>query len=266
MNNFASNRLRKTYIARLAFWYLDDLLSVCRRPLDFREFIPAVPLWADGLPLGLSHQDYQQRIVRAWCGLLRPTTSKAALDWAHWTIDIFHRKENKLVDQILDYSEKPMFSPLTALNLLASDVLASGPCSDGDLENRLSEFPLLEHASLYWGRNPESPNTEDWSPALCHSALDFLLDDAKRQPSLQVVVYLNSKCGEELKDTPLFGISIDSSPLHLAAAFGLRRIVGHLIWKNYKPSSKDTNGNTPLSLANRAYSRILEGKKLSSTH
>ena len=258
---FRKQSLAETYIARLALWYLDDLSSVCRRLLDFKEFIHAVTLWADGLPLGLNHQDYQQRILKACCGLLRPATDKTALEWAHWTIGIFHRKENKFLDQILDYSEKRMFSPTTALKLLASNILASGPCSDGDIENRLSDFPLLEYASLYWGWSPKSPDTEDWSVILCHSALEFLLNDAKRRASLQVVVYLNSKRGKELKDTPLFGISIDSSPLHLAAAFGLQRIVAHLISKNYDPSSKDTNGNTPLSLANRTCSRAQNSRR-----
>jgi hypothetical protein len=245
----------ETYIARLALWYLDDLSLFCKRPLDFKEFTHVLTLWADGLPFGLSHEEYQQRILKACCGLLRPTTKNSSLEWAHWTIGTYHREKKQLVDRIMDYSEKPMFSPTTALKLLTSDLLASGPCSHSDLETRLSDLPLLEYVSLYWGWSPESPEAQDWSTTLCRSALEFLLDEAKRQASLQVVVYLNSRRGKELKVTPLFGIAIDSSPLHLAAAFGLHRIVGHLIHKNYNPRSKDANGNTPLSLASRAHSR-----------
>lgn len=73
--------------------------------------------------------------------------------------------------------------------------------------------------------------------------MELLHHEQKRKSFLQIAIYLDEG------DSPLHGIALHSSPLHIAAAFRLSGIIPKLLWENHQPLARDSKGNSALSLA-----------------
>jgi ankyrin repeat protein len=114
----------------------------------------------------------------------------------------------------------------------------SGSCARNELKKRLRLNPLYDYAARNWAYYASSESTE-----VEELILDFLQNDAAVSASGQAAVIAREYLGydnwvpKEMRGT------------HLAAYFGLEKVMKNLLRKGHHPDSKDSFNYTPLSWA-----------------
>ncbi|KAJ5669155.1 hypothetical protein N7462_010225 [Penicillium macrosclerotiorum] len=131
----------------------------------------------------------------------------------------------------------------TCLTYLLFDPFQSGPCSGpsepADFDERLAKYPLLKYASEYWGVHLlQSPQE-----ALFDQARTLLTDPTRFASISQALWYVDEE------DSASWTGKEGSTPLHLAAHFGLNRLAIELLQNGIDPNTRDINGVTPLAIA-----------------
>ena len=132
---------------------------------------------------------------------------------------------------------------LTCITYLSFSTFSKGCCdSDEEMEKRLQEYPLLSYAAQYWGDHArESPNNE-----INSKALQFLNHDTQLSSSVQAM---------NIPEYHYEGYSQwfprNSTGLHIAASFGLSKIVGLLLENGAEVAARTKGGGTVLSEAAR---------------
>lgn len=129
---------------------------------------------------------------------------------------------------------------MTCLTYLSFNTFETGPCdTDEKIVVRLQQNIFLDDAAKNWGHHGRRASSEETVHEL---AMKFLANDIKIACCAQV---LNSSersyCASRVARS-LTGI-------HLAAYFGLEKIIINLLTVGFSPDPKDEHGRTPLSWA-----------------
>lgn len=137
-----------------------------------------------------------------------------------------------------DGEEVLTYDCLTYLSFKAFDEGAyNGSEEISHLSKRHDSYPLLEYTCSYWGIHAsQAEQTED----LTRRVTDFLADEKHLAMAVQIMWYSRSS-GWDVKS----GVQ----PLHLAAYFGLERVVFNLLREGGVVDCKDTLQTTPLMYA-----------------
>lgn len=131
----------------------------------------------------------------------------------------------------------------TCLTYLLFDVFDAGPCT-GETEavefvQRDRDFPLLGYASLWWGRF--AYHVED--AELAEMAREFLNRKPHVDASVQALWYTDTT------DAVTWDAKTGATALHLAAYFGLTRLVADLLEESPDVDAQDSLGNTAMMYA-----------------
>ena len=129
---------------------------------------------------------------------------------------------------------------------LSLDCFGEGPCADNKtLKRRFKKYPFLRYATLNWGNHARGPPEDSCKDLI----LRFLSDDGKRASAQQA----SSVRGIEPSTAAFIRWSQEYrsnvSMLSTASAFGLLKIVKHLIQEGHNVESADNTGTTALSWA-----------------
>ena len=128
------------------------------------------------------------------------------------------------------------------LSYLSFDDFASAVCkTEKSLDNRLQKYPFLDYAALHWGDHVRSGNKDEM---IQNMAFGFLTDHAKVASAYQVLA-ASKRDYDGFIQWPQ---SLDSG-VHLAAYFGLNRVIELFRDDGIDLEVKDENGQTPLSWA-----------------
>ena len=131
----------------------------------------------------------------------------------------------------------------TCLSYLQFDPFSQGACTgpseSADFDARLEQYPFLKYAAEFWGWHLlQTPQD-----GFFDSARKLLTDPAYFSTVSQALWYVDDQ------DSASWAGKDGSTPLHLAAHFGLNKFVVELLESGSDPNTRDVNGVTPLSLA-----------------
>lgn len=122
---------------------------------------------------------------------------------------------------------------------LAFDTFREGLCeSDKDFESRLRNYPLYHYAAQHWGNH-----LRGISSLPENEILSFLTDQAKVAFASQVMQVFEENSPQQDYSQR---VTRQVTGLHLAASFGLKSVIKMLLAGGQKPTSKDSEGLTPL--------------------
>jgi ankyrin repeat protein len=158
------------------------------------------------------------------------------------TVRLVHRTAQEYFEQILAarFPRAQINITSTCLTYLSFDAMYAENCPGNELKDQLERYPLTAYAVQWWGEHargePEVPLKE--------SIISFLKNDSK-----VVVWYRISNYLRRAYDSPLPSLS-QVVGLHIAARFGLSRVVGSLISAS-DVNARDSSGETPLHWAAR---------------
>jgi hypothetical protein len=125
---------------------------------------------------------------------------------------------------------------ITCVTYLSFDAFKTGSCpSDEEFETQLLLNPLHDHAARNWGYHARAALTE-----VQQLILDFLDSAAKVSTSSQAMMVFRSKSGYSQR------VAEQITGVHLAAYFGLRKVIIALLKNGHDPDVKDTDRRTPV--------------------
>lgn len=140
------------------------------------------------------------------------------------------------------------------LTYLSYRVFETGPYSGQSgkeaLEQKMESYPLLDYSASYWGFHAAKAQP---FPGLVDQILDFLRSKAKLDSSVQVMWQSDSP------DLISWDVKTAVHPLHLAAFFGLEKVVTHLLRRNDFVDCRDSLSTTPLMYAaSRGHVKVVQ--------
>lgn len=211
-------------------------ISFTLRPLTVIELRQALAVELGSKEFDKSSLPALTRLVSVCAGLVAVDRQRQVIRLVHETTQqYFERNRLKLFPAAQQEISK------ICLTYLYFDVLAKGPClTDEEMESRLHELPFFDYAARHWGDHVRE--SEDKS--VQSLTLQLLGDDAKLMSFVQRWHRPAIQGGKYSQRYPkrLLGI-------HVAAAFGLERIILELLNNGADVDSGDETGWTPLTWA-----------------
>ncbi|KAH6844808.1 hypothetical protein B0I37DRAFT_312184, partial [Chaetomium sp. MPI-CAGE-AT-0009] len=208
---------------------------VCaKRQLTLSELRHALALEVGDPQLDLDNLPLPQDIVSVCAGLVTVDQGSGIISLVHYTTqEYFERTRNQWFPTADDDMAK------ACTTYLSFDVFQRGPClTDTDFEERLQTYPLYDYAAHFWGHHAREAASED--PLI----LEFSQSEAKTEASSQALLAIKDcRCSWSIRD-----IAARMGGLHLAAYFGLEKLVPALIGK-FGVDPEDGDKRTPLSWA-----------------
>lgn len=207
-----------------------------RRPLRVDELLQALSveegdteLYEDALP------DIEF-VLDSCAGLIRADLNDCSVGLVHHTLREYLQQHP---GKILKHPDTAMAR--VCLTYLAFDEFETGPCSDGEsLDRRLRKYRFLRYASLYWGHHFQKDQSDNEMDLL----RELLRDPMKLASLVQVSHAIGDRRGQWYDNFPK-----QVTPLHVAAHWGLDKVVAMLLQGNVDVDSQDSEGTTALQLA-----------------
>ena len=213
-------------------------LAYALRPLTFAEIQHALAVEPGEAEFGEDAAPDEDFLVPICAGLVTIDKESSIVRLVHYTTQEYFERT-----QASQFSQARVMIAMTCLTYVSFDVFADGHClSDENTQVRMREYPLLEYASRHWGDHACS-NPEE---AIEERTLEFLGNEFKLACSVQMMHLSGYHHPEYSQSFPR-----NVKGLHVAASFGLSRIVRRLLEREDVNSTdvKVSNGRTPLSLA-----------------
>ncbi|KAG5809640.1 hypothetical protein H9Q74_005480 [Fusarium xylarioides] len=211
-------------------------ISIARRPLTTSELRHALAVELDETELDECNLPELEDML-SYCEGLVVVDEKSNI------ISLVHYTTQEYLDQVrhkwLPDSHKEV--ALSSLAYLSYDDFAVGACErDSAFEHRLHKHILLDYCAKNWGDHVRDAIEEEVDKA----ALEFLEDDRKIASAVQVRMvagYHFQGCSAK--------VPVKIGAVHIAAQFGLTKIVSQLLDGGAEADVKDDFGRTPLSYA-----------------
>ncbi|KAL4887806.1 ankyrin repeat-containing domain protein [Aspergillus ambiguus] len=193
-----------------------SFIFCARRPLTVDELCHALAveegdseLYEDALPAS-------EILVGSSAGLIRVDNKSKVIGLAHHTLQEYLEKHPAAL-----LPDPDTVVAKACLTYLSFDEFETGPSTDGDvLERRLQVYQLFDYASRYWGYHVRKQ-----TPELVNLVLQYVESEPKLSSSVQ------------------FGA------LHIAAYWGLEKIIDLVLQAGVDINTPDSNGNTALHIA-----------------
>lgn len=211
-------------------------ISHARRPLTTIELRQALAVELDETEIDEGNLHEMEEIVSFCEGLV-------IVDEKSDIISLVHYTAQEYLDRVSDIW---MLNPHkeiahVCLAYLSFNEFSSGSCNnDSDFEDRLSKNALLGYCANNWGNHVRDADDEDVDEA----ALEFLGNSLRIASAVQV--HMVSKYHRPGYSTR---VPTRISAVHLAAQFGLSKIIACLVASGWNPDAKDDFGRSPLSYA-----------------
>ncbi|KAF5988695.1 ankyrin protein [Fusarium bulbicola] len=211
-------------------------ISIARRPLTTSELRHALAIEPDETELDECNLPELEDMLSFCEGLV-------VVDEKSNIISLVHYTTQEYLDQVrhkwLPNSHKEV--ALSSLAYLSYDDFAAGACeSDSAFEHRLHKHVLLDYCAKNWGDHVRDAIDEEVNEA----ALEFLEDDQRIASAVQVRMVAGYHFQGYSAKVP-----VKIGAVHIAAQFGLTKIVSQLLDSGAEADVKDDFGRTPLSYA-----------------
>ncbi|KAF5547833.1 ankyrin repeat [Fusarium napiforme] len=209
-------------------------ISIARRPLTTSELRHALAIELDETELDECNLPELEDMLSYCEGLV-------VIDEKSNIISLVRYMTQEYLDQVrykwLPDSHKEV--ALSALAYLSYGDFAAGACqSDNAFENRLHKHILLDYCAKNWGDHVRDAVNEEVDEA----ALEFLEDDQRIDSAVQVPMVAGYHFQGYSTKVP-----VKIGAVHIAAQFGLTKIVSQLLGDGAEADVKDVFGRTPLS-------------------
>ena len=172
-------------------------------------------------------------------GLIRIDERSGTAGLVHYTLqEYLDRNREKL------FPDHEVEIARACLTYLSFDAFATGPCNNGEeLHQRLQEYEFLDYASHNWGYHMADNQLHE---KVLGVLLKFL-NDEKRLSSFVQILHVSARRTKDWYECfpQHFG------PLHVAAYWGLDKIIVVLSAESTGIDSQDSYGVTALHLASR---------------
>ena len=212
-------------------------ITCAKRPLTSSELQHTLGVEVGESVLDEDNFPQVEDIVSVCSGLVTVDEKITSFDWS--TIrhrnDLSEHKKKRFPDA------ETMIA-MACITYLSFNIYPKGPClTDNEFEGRLQISKLYDYAAHNWGHHARV------APSTCTRVLDFLQQKEKVEASIQTLfsetVWKKSKT--------LFGWKSPEgmTSLHLAAYFGIKKVVTALLQQAVDVDIKCENGKTPLSWA-----------------
>ncbi|KAH0538579.1 hypothetical protein FGG08_004829 [Glutinoglossum americanum] len=206
------------------------------RPLTVKEIQHALAVEPNDTCLGEDGLTDEAILVSVCAGIVTIQRESGTIGLVHYTTqEYFKRKGSEL------FPGAQMEIARTCLTYLSFDEFGNGPCpSDGEMEIRLQEYPLLRYAAQHWADHARGGAEH----TIKDLALKFLEQEFKMSSSIQVIWIPEYKYVGYTGNFPsrLFGLWVGSF-------FGLKEIVVLLLERGADVEAKDGYGCTSLHWA-----------------
>ncbi|CCT73748.1 related to ankyrin [Fusarium fujikuroi IMI 58289] len=211
-------------------------ISIARRPLTTSELRHALAIEPDETELDECNLPELEDMLSFCEGLVVADEKSNIISLVHYTTQEY-------LDQVrhkwLPNSHKEV--ALNSLAYLSYDDFAAGACeSDSAFEHRLHKHVLLDYCAKNWGDHVRDAIDEEVNEA----ALEFLEDDRRIASAVQVRMVAGYHFQGYSAKVP-----VKIGAVHIAAQFGLTKIVSQLLDDDAEADVKDDFGRTPLPYA-----------------
>ncbi|KAH0551528.1 hypothetical protein GP486_007254, partial [Trichoglossum hirsutum] len=154
------------------------------------------------------------------------------------TVRLVHYTTQKYFEQMSVFRNADRDIMVTCVTYLLFDTFATGLCpTDEEFEVRLQLNPLYDYAARNWGYHALTVSTED------QLILSLLESEAKMSACSQAL--MASRGYHDYSQR----VPIRMTGVHVAAYFGLVRMIKGLLKNGYNPDLQDSYRRTPLSWA-----------------
>ncbi|KAK3994869.1 ankyrin repeat-containing domain protein [Cladorrhinum sp. PSN332] len=217
-----------------------------RRPLSMEELLHALSVEAGDNDLDETALPHIQFLLSGSVGLIRLDMANGNVSLVHHTLQEYLEAHT---DKLLSQPEAEMAR--TCLRYLTFNELQSGPCVDGEsLDQRLQKYRFFGYASHYWGSHFKIHQNDEDMDLL----QNFLQDSEKLSSSIQALHIPRRRMNMWFDRFPK-----QVSPLHVAAYWGLDKVVAIVLGENININSQDSHGATALQLAaKRGHIRVVQ--------
>ncbi|KAF4416310.1 hypothetical protein FACUT_12671 [Fusarium acutatum] len=211
-------------------------ISIARRPLTTSELRHALAIELDETELDECNLPVLEDMLSYCEGLVVVDEKSNIISLVHYTTqEYLHQVRHKWLPD----SHKEV--ALSSLAYLSYDDFAEGACqSDSAFEHRLHKHILLDYCAKNWSDHVRDAIDEEVDEA----ALEFLEDDRRIASAVQVRIVAGYHFQGYSAEVP-----IKVGAVHIAAQFGLTKIVSQLLDGCAEADVKDDFGRTPLSYA-----------------
>jgi ankyrin repeat protein len=208
-----------------------------RRPLTTLELRHAIALEIDESKIDEENLPEIEDMVSVCAGLVTVDEQSEIIRLVHYTTqEYFERTQTSW------FPDAQKNIAIACVIYLSFDAFETGFCStDKDFEARLQLNPLYDYAARNWGYHTRAASIEAE-----RSILDLLKSKAKVSASSQAMIASKRSAWHSgySQEVPkrMRGV-------HLAAYFGLEKVMTALLKNGYDLYPKDSHGRTPLSWA-----------------
>ncbi|KAJ5775210.1 uncharacterized protein N7511_000221 [Penicillium nucicola] len=212
-----------------------SFISHAQRPLHVKELCHALGVWANDTSFEESQCVDDNLLISICTGLVKIDETRDVVGLVHQTLQQYFET---FPDRL---SEDPDSKIAEAcLIYLSFDVFGSGPCADGKaLQKRLERHKFFPYAAQYWGyhvRNSRSDYTK--------LIFKYLNDNNKLLSAVQVLYATSPRIKDWFDRYPK-----QIGPLHIAAWWGLTRIIQILLSEGVDNTIRNSRGETPFFVA-----------------
>jgi hypothetical protein len=209
-------------------------ITCTKRPLTTLELRHALAVEVGDSELGEDNLQEIEDMVSTCAGLVTVDEESDIIRLIHYTVQQYFEQTQKnwFPDAQRDIAT-------TCVIYLSFNTFEAGFClTDKEFKTRLQLNPLYDYAARNWGHHARAASTETEQ-----LILDLLESESKVSGCSQAMMAFGSYSGYSM-DVPR-----QMTGAHLAAYFGLEKVMNALLMNGYDPDPKDTHNRTPLSRA-----------------
>ncbi len=211
-----------------------SFIYCARRTLRLEELRHALAVEAGDTELDETALPETDILLSVSAGLIRVDQSSNTTGLVHYTLQQYLERncEKLLPDPQIRLAR-------VCLTYLSFDVFDGGSYSDGRaLEQRLQVYRFLDYAACNWGHHV------DENGSLLESVLKYLGNDQKLSCFVQVLYLIPNRTNDSYNRFPKH-----YGPLHVAAYWGMDKVLSRLLAKGMDIDTKDSYGATALHVA-----------------
>lgn len=212
-------------------------ITYAKRPLTTLELRHALAVEITESELDEDNLLEIEDAISVCAGLVTVDEESDIIRLVHYTTqEYFERTRNSWFPNAQNYIT------MTCITYLSFDTFETGFClTDKEFEERLRSNPLYNYAARNWGHHARAASTE-----VEQLILDFLGNAAKVYASSQAMIASKRYSWDSRYSQQ---VPRHMRGVHLAAYFGMEKLMSILLKNEHNSSLMDSHGQTPLSWA-----------------